>query len=499
MGSIIAKLIRGTSFRFCVRLARTSAAAATAVGLSACASTFSPQPLGEPTQFSSYQTKSIGDIAVEVAVLTDEEAAAHFGVALGDELLQALWIRVRNASTWRYWLVRNVIDPDLYSPDEIALMVRDEVADSDFERMRQRFRDESIPVKLEPGTITQGFLFVPRLEGGRYIQVLLAADAFQVQLAERRLFDLVLASGSYRVPLSEGGMMGDESAQLSDNFKQLQFDFALTLPDGEFDYELLETETIYPASALPDLDLNQLRHRLEELPCCVSNAEGLRQGDPLNAVIVGESDDLMGALSRSGWSFTHRITPKSIERMVSSALRGETYPVAPVSSLYLFERKQDIALQRARHNISQRNHMRFWLAPYTYENTPVWIGQVSRDIGIKLTTHSPSLTTHVIDPAVDLTREYLLHNLLADGYVHRFGFVGGSTAATPTEPARNLSDDPYFSDGLRLVIMLSPVPVPYGQVRNLLWEQSAEPVGEGQTSTVGRNVIPIEVDDVERN
>ncbi len=463
----------------------------TALFLVACAGTYSPQPLRDPAQFSSYQSKTIGKVTVAVAILTDSEAASHFGVDLATHGIQALWVSVRNASEWRYWLARNVIDPDLYSSDEAALMAGKDVADGDFERLRQYFRDESIPVSISPGTITQGYIFMPYLEGGRYIEVLLAADAYQVQLAEQRLFEILLDSRTYQVQLT-----GDESAagiptRLAEHFKQLRFDFALTLPDGEFDYERLDTATTYPGMQLPDFDLTALREALEELPCCATNEAGDNYGDPLNVVMIGAANDLMAALSRSGWSFTHRITPKSIQRMIAAALGDEGYAVAPVSSLYSFGRKQDIALQRARRNISQRNHMRLWLAPFTYAGRSVWVGQVSRDIGIKLTTRSPSLTTHIIDPEVDLTREYLLHSLLAAGLVQKFGFVSGSRAASSEEPAQNLSGDPYFSDGLRLVLMVPSSPVPYGEVRNLLWEQSAEPVSQGQTGTTSRNVIPI--------
>jgi hypothetical protein len=135
--------------------------------------------------------------------------------------------------------------------------------------------------------------------------------------------------------------------------------------------------------------------------------------------------------------------------------------------------------------------MRFWLAPFTFRGKNVWVGQVSRDIGIKVTPKSPTLTTHVIDPEVDLTREYLLHSLLAEGFVESFGFVAGARAATREAPARNLTDDPYFSDGLRLIVVLSPDPIPYERVRSLLWEESAAPVAEGQTEAADEHVRPV--------
>jgi hypothetical protein len=135
--------------------------------------------------------------------------------------------------------------------------------------------------------------------------------------------------------------------------------------------------------------------------------------------------------------------------------------------------------------------MRLWLAPFTHLGRSVWVGQVSRDIGVKLTTHSPSLTTHIIDPEIDLTREYFLHSLFAEGFVKKFGFVEGSQAASAESPATNLANDPYFSDGLRLVVILSTHPVPYTEVRSMLWEQSSAPMVEGQSEAANRNVWPI--------
>jgi hypothetical protein len=97
------------------------------------------------------------------------------------------------------------------------------------------------------------------------------------------------------------------------------------------------------------------------------------------------------------------------------------------------------------------------------------------------------LTTHVIDPEVDLTREYFLHSLFAEGFVSAFGFVRSSQAATAEAPAMILANDPYFSDGLRLVVVLSSHPLAYTEVRGLFWEQSSEPLAEGQTEAANRN------------
>jgi hypothetical protein len=123
--------------------------------------------------------------------------------------------------------------------------------------------------------------------------------------------------------------------------------------------------------------------------------------------------------------------------------------------------------------------MRLWLAPFRSEGKAVWVGQVSRDIGVKVTSKSPTLTTHIIDPVVDESREYLLDSLLHRDAVARFAFVRGVGEASPDNPRLNLTDDPYFTDGLRLVVWLSKTPVPMEQTMDLDWNDSADPVSRG--------------------
>ena len=433
------------------------------------AASFEPNPLQAPAELRDVQSKTEDGVTVSVSILTDEQAKQHFGVDIGRRELQALWLSVRNTTDRRLWFIRTVLDPDYYSADEAALLVQKGVPAQDREKLRQLFRDESIRSRLEPRTMTQGFVFLPRIEGGRYVDVRLQRDAY-------------LATDP---PPTDADRLRPER-------RELRFDFALPLPDGDFDYERLDANRTYGGQPLPDLTTAQLRSSLEQLPCCAADDEGQAGGDPLNVVLVGNSDEVLSALTRSGWSFTHRISVKSVRREVGAVVSGSPYAVAPVSSLFVFGRKQDVALQRARRSIAQRNHMRLWLAPYRFEGRSVWVGQISRDIGVKVTPKSPTLTTHVIDPEVDTTREYLLHSLVARGFVDRFGFVKGSAAATLAEPRYNLTGDAYHSDGMRLVVVLTLEPVPPDRIRSLAWEQSAAPVAEGQSESAQRNVRPLE-------
>ncbi|MGB7102201.1 MAG: LssY C-terminal domain-containing protein [Xanthobacteraceae bacterium] len=95
---------------------------------------------------------------------------------------------------------------------------------------------------------------------------------------------------------------------------------------------------------------------------------------------------------------------------------------------------------------------------------------MSRDIGVRLTDQTWNLTTHKIGPDVDFDRGYFLQDLLMSGFVERYGFVGGLHAATMSDPRKNLTGDPYYTDGLRVVVFLSDEAEPLNEIGRLRWE-----------------------------
>jgi hypothetical protein len=159
--------------------------------------------------------------------------------------------------------------------------------------------------------------------------------------------------------------------------------------------------------------------------------------------------------------------------MIDSALSGERYPYAPISPLYLYGRPQDLALQKARDNIHQRNHLRLWLSPMRYHDKLVWVGQISRDIGTRFTIHSPYLTTHKIDPDVDEARTALQEDMVYSQSLTALGLVKGVGTATRNEPRRNLTTDPYYTDGLRGVLIFDIHSTAITDIQFLPWEGRA--------------------------
>ena len=189
---------------------------------------------------------------------------------------------------------------------------------------------------------------------------------------------------------------------------------------------------------------------------------GTNNGDPLNLVIVGDVTDAFYAFMRAGWDETETIYSGSLWKTLGSAMSGGEYRYSPVSALYVFGRAQDVAMQKARTSIHKRNHLRLWLTPVRFEGKPVLIGQISRDIGVRFTWKT--ITTHKIDPNVDETREYLLEDLAYAQSVAAYGYVRGVGRAPFDEPRGNLTGDPYFTDGLRLVVFLSKEAVDISEI-----------------------------------
>jgi hypothetical protein len=156
--------------------------------------------------------------------------------------------------------------------------------------------------------------------------------------------------------------------------------------------------------------------------------------------------------------------------MLKSTLAGKPYLNAPISPLYLYDRPQDLALQRARDNIHQRNHLRLWLSPMSYRGRPVWVGQISRDIGTKLTLYSPYLTTHKIDPNVDEARTALTEDMAYSQNLANIGLVTGVGEATRDAPRKNLTRDPYYTDGFRTVLIFDDETRSLDEIEFLPWE-----------------------------
>ena len=384
---------------------------------------------GQPFM-SRADVRQQGAVTVRAAVLTDDESELYFGASLADHGIQAVWVSVDNASDLLLRFLPIVTDPNYFSAAEVERLLRVWWWGSANASMAAVVARAPVPNVIPQKRTAAGFVFTHR-EGG--------------------------------LKLLEVGFETDR--------EMLRFRFVL--PVGGFSYAIQKVDfgSIYPPGTVEAVDLATLREKLAQLRCCTTNKAGNYNGDPLNIVVVGRGIDALFAFIERGWRLDEPFDLHSIYRTIRAFLFGSEYFNAPVSPLYVFGRQQDVALQKARDTVSLRNHLRLWLAPFTIDGLQVWVGQISRDIGIKLTTQSWYLTTHRISPEVDQDRFYLLQDLIMSGAVSRLGFVRGVGVSSMPDPRVNLTGDPYLTDGLRLVLFLNEPRQAFDQIEFLDWER----------------------------
>jgi hypothetical protein len=234
----------------------------------------------------------------------------------------------------------------------------------------------------------------------------------------------------------------------------VEFVFNIPVAGIRADYHRRDLAEMYPADQLIECDFPALRERLRSMPRAVSNASGLREGDPVNLAVVGDFETLLAAFG-ARWDETEIITLGTCWKTFRAFLVGTEYRYSPVSPLYLFGRSHDFALQRIRESINERLHLRLWMTQLRHQGQPVWVGQVSRDIGVRFTHKTWNLTTHRIDPDVDESRDYVLEDLLEAERLEKTGYVGGVGECLRELPRRNLTGDPYYTDGDRAIAFVS--------------------------------------------
>jgi len=399
------------------------------------------------------QTQSDARAEATVAVLTAAESRSLFGVDLARRGIQPVFLRITNRSAGSLRLQLVDLDPRYFTPLEAAALSHFSVlrrlsafgamgwlflpllllvpaklitARSANSRMDELFRDRGFRLgPIAAGATAEGFIFA----------------------------SLDLGTKLVRVRLNTIGGV-DSTAALAHDETVSDFAFTVPVPGITADYHARDFATLCPPAAVDSCTLAELVTRLESLPAATSDAGGTRWGDPVNLVVIAEFARLLGDFA-GRWDESETISLATCWKTVKAFLLGSSYRYSPVSPLHLFGRPQDIALQRIRGSINERLHLRLWLTPLEFEGRPVWVGQVSRDIGVRFTTRAWNLTTHRIDPDVDEARDYVIEDLLRTGRVAAAGYVGGVGACERSAPRRNLTGDPYFTDGQRAVILLA--------------------------------------------
>ncbi len=390
---------------------------------------FEPKPLDEVALRERAVTQESRGIRVTAAVPSAAETRALFSSRLYARGVQPVWLEIENGRDEKVTFLPVGLDPEYYTPIETSYA---NPALANVERgqsVARHFHDRGMRLSIGPGKTESGFVFTTVDEGTKMFNV----DVLEAEEGHRFTFFI-------EVP----GLKLDHN--------EVDWDARLASPDV---VELTKVSEI--------IDL------LEGLPCCTTDKAGKDQGDPLNIAVIGHPDDVYYAFLRAGWDETETIHRASLWKTALSFVSGGEYRYSPISSLYVFGRRQDIAFQKARDNIHERNHLRLWMSDAHWEGLPVWIGQISRDIGVRFTCRT--ITTHKIDPDVDETREFLLEDLAYAQALAKFAYVGGVGAASMDASRSNLTGDPYFTDGYRVVLWIASEPVAIDDIQVVDWRK----------------------------
>lgn len=213
------------------------------------------------------------------------------------------------------------------------------------------------------------------------------------------------------------------------------------------------TSTAAPASlniSSTPLDAD-FRKDLDGLPRRV-NDQFNNLGDMVNFVIVGSQKQMQDALEAASWHIADSDNRKAVLNALMETYDSKDYLAMPMSTLYLFDRKQDFGYEMADPiaMVASRHHFRIWKAPFTWKGQEVWVGAGTHDIGFAKDKRNNNVT-HKIDPSVDGERENIGGSLQKADKAKTMTYY---LPPNPIQDAKNATGDGYHSDGRLLVVFL---------------------------------------------
>ncbi len=170
----------------------------------------------------------------------------------------------------------------------------------------------------------------------------------------------------------------------------------------------------------------------DHLPVYVTTGDGWAS-DPVNIAVVCRSQShLIKAMKSAGWSVSAKGTLTNNLKTALAIIRGNHYPEATMSRLYLFGRSQDIGFQiqdgdspspRHRHHVrfwklknpkKQDEHHDFWhnlMRLFRHRTSEVWIASATHDVSLIAFRMRNFQVTHQIDSDTNKERDFLINTL----------------------------------------------------------------------------------------
>ena len=357
-------------------------------------------------------TQSEGNIRISASVPDAAEAEAIFGIPVYKRGIQPVWLEIVNNSPDRLRFAPTALDPQYFSPLEVAYMHRKGFSKSARAQMDRYFYDSAMSRQIPAGETRSGYVFTHLSAGTK----------------------------SFNIDLFSPGT-------------DYSFAFFLNVPGFVPDHAEIDFDTLYAAEEVREYELAGFREGLASLPLTTTDQSGQQTGRPVGVVIVGNGLDVLKALLRAGWNES----PSSHD----AAQLAKAH--------YLFGRIPDAVFRIQRNSKTDRNKLFLWMAPLKVDGESVWLAQITNFIGQKTQLEQVIFGAR-IDPNVDDGRDFLMQNLWYSQSLEQMAWLAGGKAIAIENARPDFNGIEYFTDGYIHVAWLSGVPVSLIETRRLDWD-----------------------------
>ena len=168
-------------------------------------------------------------------------------------------------------------------------------------------------------------------------------------------------------------------------------------------------------------------------------------GDPINVALTGTEADLQKAMLAAGWFVADPLGLRSDLRIAADTVLERPDEKAPVSNLFLWGRKEDLAFEQpVGDDPRQRHHVRFWKSAKLDDKLrPAWMGSATYDKRVGL-SHTTGQITHHIAADVDAERDHLFASLKRTGDLTEVQIIEDFHKI---REGHNGGGDPWHTDG----------------------------------------------------
>jgi len=189
---------------------------------------------------------------------------------------------------------------------------------------------------------------------------------------------------------------------------------------------------------------------LAQAPRRVRSKKG-NEGGPVNLVLAGSRQEIAAAFEKAGWTAAKDQDADSLWKTFEAVIKGKGYDAAPMSTLYLYGRPEDMAFEKMLNTFTHRHHLRIWKAPASApDGRPLWLVVANHDNGFDI---RPGVISHSVDPLVDLERAKVGADLGMTGLVAAEQLVG---VPHPARTGLTATGGKWESDGRILVVDMRP-------------------------------------------